>query len=120
MPRSVAASSCDPVRIDHLEPVHNVHVLAVSVVQSASLAAAIIIVDVELVTLGEYQPGDMRFDDAARLHALITRHAHYTNSAKPQMILKDFAAYLPKFRKVMPSEYKRALADMAKVAEAAE
>ena len=56
---------------------------------------------------------DLRFDDAARLHALISRHAHYTNSAKAQAILKNFAAYLPKFRKVMPGEYKRALAELA-------
>jgi glutamate synthase (NADPH/NADH) large chain len=58
--------------------------------------------------------GDMRGHDAERLHALITRHAHYTNSAKAQAILKDFAKYLPKFVKVMPTEYARALADMAK------
>ncbi|MEQ1696855.1 MAG: glutamate synthase large subunit [Hyphomicrobiaceae bacterium] len=64
--------------------------------------------------------GDLRFDDAARLHALISRHAHYTGSVIAQKILKEFGAYLPKFRKVMPGEYKRALADMAKVAEAAE
>ena len=64
--------------------------------------------------------GDMRFDDAARLYALIARHAHYTSSAKAQAILADFAGYLPKFRKVMPGEYKRALTDMAKVKVAAE
>jgi len=64
--------------------------------------------------------GDLRFDDAARLYALIARHAHYTGSVIAQTILKDFAANLAKFHKVMPGEYKRALADMAKVAEAAE
>jgi glutamate synthase (NADPH) large chain len=56
---------------------------------------------------------DMRFQDAERLHALLTRHASYTNSAKAQLILKNFAAYLPKFRKVMPTEYARALTDLA-------
>jgi len=60
--------------------------------------------------------GDMRFDDADRLHTLIARHAHYTNSAKAQAILANFQAYLPKFRKVMPVEYERALADLAKAA----
>ncbi len=60
--------------------------------------------------------GDMRFDDDVRLHTLIARHAHYTNSAKAQAILANFAAYLPKFRKVMPTEYERALADLAKAA----
>ncbi len=58
--------------------------------------------------------GDMREGDAERLHALIVRQAHYTNSKKAQAILKDFAAWLPKFKKVMPMEYKRALADLAK------
>jgi glutamate synthase (NADPH/NADH) large chain len=58
--------------------------------------------------------GDMREQDAERLHALIVRHAHYTNSAKAQAILKDFAAWLPKFRKVMPVEYRRALGELAK------
>jgi len=56
---------------------------------------------------------DMRAQDAERLHALIMRHAHYTNSARAQAILKDFAAWLPKFRKVMPTEYRRALAELA-------
>jgi glutamate synthase (NADPH/NADH) large chain len=58
--------------------------------------------------------GDMREGDAERLHALIVRHAHYTNSAKAQTILANWATFLPKFRKVMPVEYRRALADMAK------
>ena len=63
---------------------------------------------------------DMLEQDAERLHALIVRHAHYTNSAKAQAILKDFAAYLPKFRKVMPVEYRRALNDLAKAKEPGE
>ncbi len=63
---------------------------------------------------------DMRERDTERLHALLVRHAHYTNSAKAQAILKDFAGYLPKFRKVMPTEYRRALADLAKAREAAD
>ncbi len=62
--------------------------------------------------------GDMRFQDVERLHALIVRHAHYTNSARAQAILKDFAGHLPKFRKVMPTEYRRALSDLAKAREA--
>jgi len=57
---------------------------------------------------------DMREQDAERLHALIARHAHYTNSRRAQAILKDFATYLPKFKKVMPIEYRRALAELAK------
>jgi glutamate synthase (NADPH/NADH) large chain len=59
---------------------------------------------------------DMRAQDAERLHALIVRHAHYTNSAKAQLILSDWAAWLPKFKKIMPLEYRRALTEIAKAA----
>jgi glutamate synthase (NADPH/NADH) large chain len=58
--------------------------------------------------------GDMREKDVERLYALISRHARYTNSKKAQAILKDFPAYVGKFKKVMPTEYRRALADLAK------
>ncbi len=62
--------------------------------------------------------GDMREKDVERLHALITRHARYTNSATAQKILKDWPTWVGKFRKVMPVEYARALADLAKSAAA--
>ncbi len=57
---------------------------------------------------------DMTGHDAERLHALITRHAHYTNSAKAKTILADWKSWQKKFRKVMPVEYRRALAEMTK------
>jgi glutamate synthase (NADPH/NADH) large chain len=57
---------------------------------------------------------DMTGQDAERLHALITRHAHYTNSAKAKTILSDWPAWQKKFRKVMPVEYRRALSEMAR------
>ncbi|MFA5952856.1 MAG: glutamate synthase large subunit [Hyphomicrobium sp.] len=57
---------------------------------------------------------DMREQDVERLHALIVRHAHYTNSAKAKAILANWAGYLPKFKKVMPTEYRRALTDLAR------
>ncbi|WP_068459396.1 glutamate synthase large subunit [Hyphomicrobium sulfonivorans] len=57
---------------------------------------------------------DMTRHDAERLHALISRHARYTNSSKAQAILANWREYLPKFRKVMPVEYRKALAEMAK------
>jgi glutamate synthase (NADPH/NADH) large chain len=63
---------------------------------------------------------DMRAQDAERLHALIVRHAHYTNSAKAQLILSDWAAWLPKFKKIMPLEYRRALTEIAKAAAGAD
>jgi glutamate synthase (NADPH) large chain len=62
---------------------------------------------------------DMREQDLERLHALIVRHAHYTNSTKAQAILGDWAASVRKFKKVMPFEYKRALTELAKAKAAA-
>jgi glutamate synthase (NADPH/NADH) large chain len=62
---------------------------------------------------------DMREQDLERLHALIVRHAHYTNSTKAKSILANWAAMVPKFKKVMPSEYRRALTELAKARAAA-
>ena len=57
--------------------------------------------------------------DIERLHILISRHAKYAGSKKAEMILADWKTWLPKFRKVMPVEYRRALKEMkAKAAEA--
>ena len=39
--------------------------------------------------------GDMTKQDAERLHQLIARHAHYTNSAKAKTILDNWAGYQP-------------------------
>ncbi len=50
--------------------------------------------------------------DAARLHQLIENHRHYTNSARAADILDNWEACLPKFVKVMPVEYRRALMEM--------
>jgi len=57
---------------------------------------------------------DMTRYDAERLHLLITRHARFTGSARAAEILADWKRYCPLFRKVMPLEYRRALAEMAK------
>lgn len=56
---------------------------------------------------------DMLGEDAARLRTLLENHARYTNSKRAQDILADWEAYLPKFHKVMPTEYRRALNEMA-------
>jgi len=56
---------------------------------------------------------DMSRFDAERLHQLIANHARYTGSTRARRILEDWDAYLPKFRKVMPVEYRRALAELA-------
>ncbi len=57
---------------------------------------------------------DMTKHDAERLYALVARHAHYTNSAKAKAILGDWRTYMPKFKKVMPIEYRKALVLMGK------
>jgi glutamate synthase (NADPH) large chain len=55
--------------------------------------------------------------DAARIHELLSRHVKYTGSTKAKTILENWAAYLPKFVKVMPVEYARALAELEKAQE---
>ncbi|MCH9808729.1 MAG: glutamate synthase large subunit [Alphaproteobacteria bacterium] len=70
----------------------------------------------EAMPLGDVM-ADMLSQDAERLHAMISRHAHYTNSKKAQEILANWDAYLPKFKKVMPTEYRRALTELAKESE---
>ena len=57
---------------------------------------------------------DMTRFDEERLYQLIENHLHYTGSARAKAILDDWASYLPKFVKVMPVEYRRALEEMAR------
>jgi glutamate synthase (NADPH/NADH) large chain len=57
---------------------------------------------------------DLTTKDAERLHMLISNHALYTGSKRAAEILADWNKYRPLFRKVMPVEYRRALAEMAK------
>ena len=55
---------------------------------------------------------DLTGFDVERLHILISRHAKLTGSARAAAILADWKTWLPKFRKVMPVEFRRALNDM--------
>jgi glutamate synthase (NADPH/NADH) large chain len=57
---------------------------------------------------------DMTRFDSHRLHKLISNHAKYTGSKRAADILANWTTYLPKFRKVMPHEFSRALAEMDK------
>ena len=57
---------------------------------------------------------DLNRYDAARLKLLIGRHARFAGSARAAHILENWDAYLPKFRKVMPVEYRRALVELQK------
>ncbi|MGD2117695.1 MAG: glutamate synthase large subunit [Chromatiales bacterium] len=55
---------------------------------------------------------DMTRFDAIRLKQLIEKHLHYTNSDVARTILDNWEAWLPKFVKVMPVDYRRALLEM--------
>ncbi|MEJ2316527.1 MAG: glutamate synthase large subunit [Gammaproteobacteria bacterium] len=55
---------------------------------------------------------DMTRFDAIRLHQLIENHLAYTGSAVAKDILDNWDEYLPRFVKVMPVEYRRALLEM--------
>ncbi len=56
--------------------------------------------------------GDMTRYDAERLHQLIENHVRYTASDRARGILANWDTYLPKFVKVMPVEYRRALREI--------
>ncbi|MDB4882445.1 MAG: hypothetical protein JWL95_1211 [Gemmatimonadetes bacterium] len=47
--------------------------------------------------------------DVALLKKLISRHARYTGSARARRVLANWDAMLPKFVRVMPTEYRKAL-----------
>ncbi len=59
--------------------------------------------------------GDMTRHDEERLVQLISNHMHYTGSTRAKEILDNWADYRPKFRKVMPVEYRRALEEMERM-----
>ncbi len=45
--------------------------------------------------------------DREELKKLLENHAKYTGSAKAKLILDNFDEYLPKFKKIIPSDYKK-------------
>ena len=50
-----------------------------------------------------------RNTDVAELKGLIEEHVKFTGSEKGRRILDNFEEYLPKFKKIMPHDYKRML-----------
>ncbi len=53
-----------------------------------------------------------KMDDGAdqeELRTILKKHVKYTGSLKARMILERFEEYLPKFKKIIPEEYKRVL-----------
>ena len=62
---------------------------------------------------------DMTRFDAIRLRQLIESHLEHTGSAVAQRILDDWDIWLPKFKKVMPVDYRRALLELQAAQEKA-
>jgi glutamate synthase (NADPH/NADH) large chain len=56
---------------------------------------------------------DMTRHDDERLRQLIKNHFKYTGSTRASEILKNWEYYRPQFVKVMPTEYRRALTEIA-------
>jgi len=67
----------------------------------------------ELEAHGRVDVRHLGMADEALLKMLVERHATYTGSERAKSILADWAASRRKFVKVMPHEYRRALAEMA-------
>ena len=55
--------------------------------------------------------------DVLELKAMIEDHVKYTNSIRGKEILNDFEEYLPKFKKIIPYDYKKMLNAIAKMEE---
>ncbi len=55
--------------------------------------------------------------DVLELKAMIEDHVKYTNSIRGKEILNDFEGYLPKFKKIIPYDYKKMLNAIAKMEE---
>ncbi len=55
--------------------------------------------------------------DVAELKDMITEHVKYTNSSKGRMILENFKEYLPKFKKIIPHDYRRMLQTIVQMEE---
>ncbi|HZJ48577.1 MAG TPA: glutamate synthase-related protein, partial [Acidimicrobiia bacterium] len=73
-----------------------------------------------LEATGDPTPEELLADplghDVWRLRTLIARHARLTNSSRAVEILDNFDEYLPRFYKVVPVEYRRALLQRRSVA----
>jgi glutamate synthase (NADPH/NADH) large chain len=69
--------------------------------------------NLELETHGKVKVDHLAGNDEATIRGLIQRHLLFTGSERARRILENWAAYLPRFVKVMPIEYRRALAEMA-------
>ncbi len=55
--------------------------------------------------------------DVLELKEMITEHVEYTNSARGKEILDNFMDYLPKFKKIIPHDYRRMLQTIVQMEE---
>jgi glutamate synthase (ferredoxin) len=55
--------------------------------------------------------------DVIELKEMISEHVKYTNSAKGKHILENFLEYLPKFKKIIPHDYRRMLLTIVQMEE---
>jgi glutamate synthase (NADPH/NADH) large chain len=56
--------------------------------------------------------GDLLRFDAERIRILVERHLLHTGSPRAKQILDNWEIALPKFIKVMPTDYAKALTDL--------
>lgn len=74
----------------------------------------------DLESHGKVDVKHLGTEDAVLLKNLIEKHAHYTGSSRAREILDRWSEMLPRFVKVMPMEYRRALQELAAEHAAAE
>ena len=77
-------------------------------------------VSLEAITTADEQPRELWHGgepDEALLRRLIGEHHKWTGSVRARYILDNWAESLPKFVKVFPNEYKRAMAERAAIRE---
>ena len=55
--------------------------------------------------------------DESNLRALIQRHAEETSSQVAKNILENWKEFVPRFKKIIPSDYKKMLAEIGKAEE---
>jgi glutamate synthase (NADPH/NADH) large chain len=63
-------------------------------------------------------PENLLRHDALRLQILVARHHLYTGSEPARRVLEHWREAVPKFIKIMPLDYRRALQDMQAKAHA--
>jgi glutamate synthase domain-containing protein 2/glutamate synthase domain-containing protein 1/glutamate synthase domain-containing protein 3 len=72
------------------------------------------LVNREMVELEEPTPEEFDY-----IQGMVRRHIEYTDSSRGQYVIENWDRLAPKFVKIMPVDYKRALAEMQKAAELA-